>query len=543
VTTATARTVRLGGASYPLVLPNIRDPRLHLASVIITIHILGQVALGFRVSIPQIVIAILTCALLEVALTFRSTKQVVWPASAMLTGSGVALILRIVGQERADHWTFDGWYFFAGIAAFSLLTKYWIRYRGSHVFNPSNVGLVVAFLIFGSEVIEPLDFWWAPLDFWMVLAYAVILVGGVLITSRLRLLALAAAFWLALAVGLGILAVSGHCMTAAWALQPVCGSYFWSVVVASPEVLIFLFFMITDPKTIPQDRLARIVFAVCLALVCTLLIAPQTTEFGAKVGLLAGLVLMTPLRYLFDRVFGAERVRGVTTVSENRPRGAFAPGLVVGALMVVIPLGIVIAGGPARETATAAAMVAAAPPDISVDPASLPAVTVSIEAEALDSQVDPQAVALELAEGLAIEAEAIRRGDTSLLRSADDGERLVEMERVVEVAATSGEHIVPAYVFDGLHMDVVFLEGSQGGASLGLVATGTVEHVTYDAAGVEQARESEPFTRTYALIPGTAGTWMIVADAEGDCTATALAAQDQSGVGTEEEGGQECWDV
>jgi hypothetical protein len=460
----------------------------------------------------------------------------------MLTGSGVALILRIVGQERADHWTFNGWYFFAGIAAFSLLTKYWVRYRGSHVFNPSNVGLVVAFLIIGSEVIEPLDFWWAPLDFWMVLAYAVILVGGVLITSRLRLLALAATFWLGLAVGLGVLAASGHCMTAAWALQPVCGSYFWSVVVASPEVLIFLFFMITDPKTIPQDRLARIVFAVCLALVCTLLMAPQTTEFGAKVGLLAGLVLMTPLRYLFDRVFGAERVRGVTSVSESRPRGAFTPGLVVGALLVVIPLGIVIAGGPARDTAVAAA-VAAPPPEISVDPASLPTVTVSIEAEALDSQVDPQAVALELAEGLAIEAEAIRRGDTSLLRSADDGERLVEMERAVEMAATSGEHIVPHHVFDGIHMDVVFLEGSQGGASLGLVASGTVEHVTYDATGAEQARESEPFTRTFAMIPGTAGTWAIVADAEGDCTATALAGQDQGVVGTEEEGGQECWDV
>jgi hypothetical protein len=542
VTTATARTVRLGGASYPLVLPNIRDPRLHLASVIITIHILGQVALGFRVSVPQIVIAILTCALLEVALTFRSTKQVVWPASAMLTGSGVALILRIVGQDRADHWTFDGWYFFAGIAAVSLLTKYWIRYRGSHVFNPSNVGLVVAFVVLGSEVIEPLDFWWAPLDFWMVLAYAVILVGGVLITSRLRLLSLAASFWLALAIGLGILAASGHCMTAAWALQPVCGSYFWSVVVASPEVLIFLFFMITDPKTIPQDRLARILFAVCLALVCTLLMAPQTTEFGAKVGLLAGLVLMTPLRYLFDRVFGSERVRSVSTVSESGPRGAFVPGLVVGALLVVIPLGIVMAGGPARETAVAAT-VAAPPPEISVDPASLPTVTVSPEADALDSQIDPQAVALELAEGLAIEAEAIRRGDTSILRSADDGERLVEMERMVEVAATTGEHIVAQHVFDDIHMDVVFLEGSQGGASLGLVASGTIEHVTYDATGAEQARESEPFTRTFAMIPGTVGIWMIVAEADGDCTATALAGQDQDLFGTEEERGQECWDV
>ena len=49
----TARTLTIRGASYPLVLPNIRDPRLHVAAVIITIHVLGQIGLGFRVTIPQ----------------------------------------------------------------------------------------------------------------------------------------------------------------------------------------------------------------------------------------------------------------------------------------------------------------------------------------------------------------------------------------------------------------------------------------------------------------------------------------------------------
>ena len=352
VTTTSARTVRLGATDYPVVLPSMRDPRLHLAGVIITIHVLGQVALDFRVSVPQILAAILACAAIEVALTFRRTQQIVWPASAMLTGSGVALILRIVGQERGDHWTLNGWYLFAGIAALSLLTKYWIRYRGTHVFNPSNVGLVAAFLVLGSAVIEPLDFWWAPLDFWMLAAYAVILIGGVLITSRLRLLTLAAVFWLTLAVGLGVLAASGHCMTAAWALQPVCGTYFWSVIVASPEVLIFLFFMITDPKTIPEGRPARIAFA-CPGVVCTLLMAPQTTEFGAKVGLLAGLVVMTPLRFLFDRVFKSERIGSLAESSKSPADTCLRPGAVVGTLLVLVPLAIVVAGGPARSTAVA----------------------------------------------------------------------------------------------------------------------------------------------------------------------------------------------
>src|SRR5919107_1591587 len=63
----TARTLTVAGGTYPLVLPSIRDPRLHVAAVIITIHVLGQVGLGFRVSVPQILAAMITCALLEIA--------------------------------------------------------------------------------------------------------------------------------------------------------------------------------------------------------------------------------------------------------------------------------------------------------------------------------------------------------------------------------------------------------------------------------------------------------------------------------------------
>ncbi len=123
-------------------LPSIRDPRLHLAAVIISIHILGQPVLGFRVSVVQILVAILTCAVIEVTWTFVSSRSLVWPASAMLTGSGVALIFRVIGTENGDYWSWHGWYLFALVAGLSLLTKYLIKYRGSHVFNPSNVGLV-----------------------------------------------------------------------------------------------------------------------------------------------------------------------------------------------------------------------------------------------------------------------------------------------------------------------------------------------------------------------------------------------------------------
>src|SRR4051794_16107765 len=119
----TARTLTFGTTSYPLVLPNIRDPRLHVASVIITVHVLGQVGLGFAVSVPQILAAILACAVIEVALTFRQSRAFVWPASAMLTGSGVALILRVVGTPVDQPWSAYGWYIFAGVAGLSVLSQ------------------------------------------------------------------------------------------------------------------------------------------------------------------------------------------------------------------------------------------------------------------------------------------------------------------------------------------------------------------------------------------------------------------------------------
>src|SRR5215210_3292845 len=291
-----ARTLTVAGATYPVVLPSIRDPRLHVAAVVLTIHVLGQVGLHFWVSVPQIVAAIGTCFVIEVAITFRQTRTIVWPARAMLTGSAVALIMRVVGTASDDPWATSGVGIFAIVAGLSLLTKYVIRYRGSHVFNPANIGLVAAFVLLGPARVEPLDFWWAPLNVPMLTAYAVIIAGGLLITRRLRLLILAATFWVAFSIGVGTLAASSHCIVARWSFAPVCGFDFWRAIVTSPEVLIFLFFMITDPKTVPAGRIGRMVFGLLVAVTSTLLMAPQTDEFGTKVGLLGGLVAVCAAR-------------------------------------------------------------------------------------------------------------------------------------------------------------------------------------------------------------------------------------------------------
>src|SRR3990170_2761166 len=136
-------TLRIRGTAYPVLLPTLRDPRLHLAAVIVSLQVLGQVAFEFRLSIAQILVALVTCAVLEVGIAFRRQRVILWPASALLTGNGVAFILRVPGTEHGDWWSMNGWWIFAGAAAVSLLSKHVIRVRGHHVFNPSNVGLVL----------------------------------------------------------------------------------------------------------------------------------------------------------------------------------------------------------------------------------------------------------------------------------------------------------------------------------------------------------------------------------------------------------------
>ena len=102
------------GTQYPVLLPTFRDPRLHLAAVIITLQVLGQTAFGFSLSIAQILVAIGTCALLEIGIAFFRQHVVMWPASALLTGNGVAFILRVPGTPHGDWWSLHGAWIFAG---------------------------------------------------------------------------------------------------------------------------------------------------------------------------------------------------------------------------------------------------------------------------------------------------------------------------------------------------------------------------------------------------------------------------------------------
>lgn len=489
---ARSPTLRIRGTSYPVLLPTLRDARLHLAVVIVSLQVLGQVAFDFRLSIAQLLISVLTCAVLEAGIAFRRQRVVLWPASALLTGNGVAFILRVPGTEHGDWWSTRGWWIFAGAAAVSLLSKHVIRFRGRHVFNPSNVGLVLCFLLLGPERADPLEFWWGPMSPGLALALAIIVAGGFAILLRLRLLGIAVTFWLTFAAGIGVLAASGHAMTARWHLGPVSDGYFWLVLAFSPEILVFLFFMITDPKTVPDGRRGRRVYAAGIGLLAALLIAPQTTEFGSKVAVLGALTLVTAARPLLelagaraarlgwgDRLGAAVARRGVVGATALAGAVAFA-GLVV------------IAGIPARSSAGAATapVVAGALPQVTVVPS---------QGLADIDGTTAQRIARDVVADLRSETEALRLRDPDRAAAGADGVRLAALWRQIR-AAEGRAIVVPHYRVERMR---VTLEPGDGQAPPAVVATleGAVELATYPASPSAGVRRGDParFSRTFEL--------------------------------------------
>jgi hypothetical protein len=379
-----------------------------------------------------------------------------------------------------------GWWIFAGTAAVALLSKHVIAFRGRHVFNPSNIGLVACFLLLGPERAEPLDFWWGPMSAWMALALAIIVFGGLAILSRLRLLSIAVCFWVAFAAGIAVLAASGHAMTARWHLGPVTGWEFWRVLVFSPEILVFLFFMITDPKTIPSGRLGRRLYAVGIALAATLLIAPQTTEYATKVAVLGALAL----------VCAAWPVVAFVVSRAGRswmPRGrAFAAGLALVGAAAFAGL-VVLAGLPAR-TDTAAASAPA------LGAGELPQVTI-VPAKGVSTQLDRQtalAIAADLVANLRVEGEALAARDHDRAAEAAGGARLAALWKRMD---TAGEELaVPDYNVERLRLT---LERSDGQAAPLVVATltGTVEVATFAGSppAVAAIGDPIPFEQTLEL--------------------------------------------
>ncbi len=457
---------------------------MHVAATLLTVQVLGQTVIDWDLSIAQILVALGTCFVLEVVIVARRQGVLAWPASALLTGNGIALLLRIPGTEYGDWWSVEGWQIIVATSAFAVASKHLIRVDDRPLFNPSNLGLVTCFLVVGSLRADPQDFWWGPWSAGLAVTYAVILVGGILVTRRLGLLEIAVAFWVALALALGVVAASGHAITARWHVGLLSGAEFWWVVISSPETLIFLFFMITDPRTVPRGRTARLVFGAGVGVLGALLAAPQRTEFGTKVAILAALTVACALRPALERA----RLR--------------RPSLAVVGAVAAVPL-LVLAGTHSRDLLADIDLVGDRP---AVDGGAVPDVTIDDSVEGVTLPFDRDDVDVlgrDLADDLAIEAEALRTEDRDVAAHAAIGVRLADLE-----ARIGHSDAVPAYRFDTLTL-ILHRELAVGQAAprLGIEAHGTVR-LDRAVDGRLEPGSTEDFEAVY-LLTEVDGHWLI----------------------------------
>jgi hypothetical protein len=274
---------------------------------------------------------------------------------------------------------------------------------------------------------------------------------------------------------------------------------------------------------VPAGRVARVVFGLLVAVASTLLLAPQVTEFDAKVGLLASLAVVCAARPLLDRFLPEPRSaddsigRFVTRFATGGGRGvalgAARIGL-AGAAVVLLGVGIVAAGTPARGLVVSDASDVLGRVPHEIDPSTFPSVSLEPDVRDWNHELEgpgAQELVLTLAENLELENQALLRADETILAAVDHGDRLAEMQRRLRTAVATGTIVIAHHRFDALHLTLLQPFGVQTGLSLGVEAHGTVTEETYDAAGNLQARQASPFAGTFVMRRATGSRWLTVA--------------------------------
>lgn len=183
-----------------------------------------------------------------------------------------------------------------GAGALAVLSKYIIRVQGKHIFNPANFGLVVMALLFTDAWISPGQWGSAPI-------FAILLAGlGGVVTGKAKRWDVSLAF-----LGFYSALVFGRAL---WLGDPLAIPVHQ---LQSGALLIFTFFMISDPKTTPNARLGRIIYAVLVAAI------GFTIQFGFynSAGIILALVLTAPTVPLFDRIFKDTKYQWPSLIPNN----------------------------------------------------------------------------------------------------------------------------------------------------------------------------------------------------------------------------------
>jgi Na+-transporting NADH:ubiquinone oxidoreductase subunit NqrB len=197
-----------------------------------------------------------------------------WGFSVLISALSLCLLL------KTNHW-----YVTLIATFFTVASKYIFRFSGKHIFNPSAFGIV-------SIIILTNDAWVSPGQWGNnVVFFFFIFTLGTIVVTRVQKLDVSLAFLITYILLL-------------WWRQVYVLNWPYDYFIHSITtggLLLFSFFMISDPKTAPNHKVARIIWAVLIAI-----ISFYFTTFKWKYNMpIWVLVFAAPLVPLFDQLFKA----------------------------------------------------------------------------------------------------------------------------------------------------------------------------------------------------------------------------------------------
>ena len=250
------------------------DPRLYQIASLGALLVYGLLWLHFDVSIFQIALTFGTALLTQYAGTRLYKLPAFDPLSAIVSAVGLCIFLRTNDPSVA-----------ALAAGIAIASKFTIRWHNKHIFNPTNLALL-AVMTGGLGWISPGQWGQAA---W--LGFLIACLGSLVVTRAMR--ADVTLSFLGFYVGL-------LTARALWLSDPLSIPLHQ---LESGTLLIFSFFMITDPKTTPDSRAGRLLFTLLVALAALYV---QFVLFRPH-GPLWALLICSPLVPLIDRCFPGSR--------------------------------------------------------------------------------------------------------------------------------------------------------------------------------------------------------------------------------------------
>lgn len=219
----------------------IRFDNRYVAPLFITcILLVGHLSYGILESYDKTVLAIAAAIITELILGRIFFGKWLNLASAYITGISVGILVR-----SPAYWPF------ALGSVISIMSKYVLRVKGRHIWNPSNFGIAVL-LFLAPETMAILSIQWGN----NLLPIVVIWTLGSIIIWRARRFHISATYVVSFFLFAFLRSwITGHPWQAE--VAPITG----------PMYQLFVFFMITDPKTTVRSRMGQCMVAFCVALV------------------------------------------------------------------------------------------------------------------------------------------------------------------------------------------------------------------------------------------------------------------------------------